>query len=77
MTASLRVDALKHRVLTAGSVRVSVTDYVPCGGDNGQLDAPMVVRIRRAVYQLGVDQTINHRGGGRRLVPRAWANSVQ
>ena len=71
MTASLGVDALKHRVQTAGSVRVSVTDDVLGGGGNGELDASMVVGVRGTVYQPAWTRrsTIAEVAGG--LVPRA------
>jgi hypothetical protein len=77
MTASLRVDALKHRVQPAGSVRVSVADHVLGGGGNGELDARWSCGsgVRSTSPAWTRRSTIAEVAGG--LVPTAWANSVR
>ena len=57
--------ACRRRVV----VWVSVADDVLGSDDDSQLDASMVVRVRRAAHQPGVSRPINHGGGGRRFEP--------
>lgn len=69
MMTGLRVDALPYGMQAAGGVWVSVADDVLGSDDESQLDASMVVWVRRAAHQPGVGQPINHGGGGRRFAP--------